>query len=76
MDNCIYVYTDFKTEDGVNIPGFKIGTGAYLVDIPFVTDWIEDGLVTNAEREFWNNKVTAILDQNNSELLYLTKDNV
>lgn len=76
VDNCIYVYTDFKTEDGVNIPGFKIGTGAYLVDIPFVTDWIEDGLVTNAEREFWNNKVTAILDQNNPELLYLTKDNL
>ena len=60
----------------MNIPGFKIGTGAYLVDIPFVTDWIEDGLVTNAEREFWNNKVTAILDQNNPELLYLTKDNL
>lgn len=76
VNNCIYVYTDFKTEDGVNIPGFKIGTGAYLIDIPFVTDWIEDGLVTNAEREFWNNKVTAILDQNNPELLYLTKDNV
>jgi hypothetical protein len=76
VNNCIYVYTDFKTEDGVNIPGFKIGTGAYLIDIPFVTDWIEDGLVTNAEREFWNNKVTAILDQNNQELLYLTKDNV
>jgi len=76
VSNCIYVYTDFKTEDGVNIPGFKIGTGAYLIDIPFVTDWIENGLVTNAEREFWNNKVTAILDQNNPELLYLTKDNV
>ena len=76
-ENCIYVYTDFKTEDNVNIPGFKIGTGnAALIDLPFITDWIESGLVTNTERNYWNNKVTAIIDQSDSEMLFLTKDNI
>ena len=74
INKCIYIYTDFKTVDGMNIPGIKIGNGAYLIDLPFITDWIDNGLVTNTERNFWNNKVTAVIDENDQTMLYLTKD--
>lgn len=73
--NTLYVYTDYKTTDGEDIPGFKVGNGnAYLIDLPFITDWIIPGLVTTEERNFWNNKVTADIDSNDSECLNLSKN--
>lgn len=76
INNCLYIYTDFKTVNNVNVPGIKIGNGAYLIDLPFITDWIDEGLVTSTERNFWNNKVTAVLDVNDQATLFLTKNDV
>lgn len=74
VENCICIYTDYKTIDGVDIPGFKVGDGnAYLIDLPFITDWIIPGLVTDEERNFWNNKVTAYLDNADNGNLVLSK---
>ena len=73
-NEAIYVYTDYKTYSDVNgntikVPGIKIGDGhAYLVDLPFLAanekdflDHVNDHTVhiTQAEREFWNNKVRS-----------------
>ena len=74
-DKAFYIYTDYQNQNGVNIPGIKIGDGnAYVADLPFVTDWILEGLVTREERNFWNNKVTAYIDPNKSTRLVLSKD--
>lgn len=78
----VYIYTDYQTNsDGQNIPGFKIGDGlAYLIDLPFSDDLMLAHMenqsihITDAEREFWNNKVTAYLNAMNTEELILTKD--
>lgn len=80
--NIVYVYTDRSiNEDGQAIPGFKVGDGlAYLIDLPFNDDimmaHIQDSSVhiTDEERLFWNNKVTAYLNVFNQEELVLTKD--
>ena len=56
-----YIYSDhgiIETEDEQIIyeAGVKIGDGTtYVVDLPFVT-------VTQAERDFWNNKVRCYID--------------
>ena len=66
----IICYTDYYTENGVNIPNIKIGDGqAYLVDLPFLydgnetklTEHIADNVVhiSNEEREKWNNKLSC-----------------
>lgn len=71
--NALYIYTDYKVVEGVMIPGIKIGDGmAYVIDLPFSTDV---GGVTDEERIFWNNKVTAFIDPFNEEGLILTKEN-
>ena len=77
----IYVYTDYQTVDGVNIPGVKIGTGnAYIVDLPFIDQiyatHIADTVmhITQEEREFWNNKVTCYIDPNKSDKLIVSKE--
>ena len=64
--NTIYVYTDYRTVNNQNVAGIKVGDGnAYLIDIPFTdaiaTAHIADTTrhITQAEREFWNNKVSA-----------------
>lgn len=86
--NIIYVYTDHQqtiNEKGevINIPGMKIGDGlAYLIDLPFMdtlyADHIENNTIhiTENERIFWNNKVTAyyVDSEENSENLILTKN--
>ena len=76
----IIVYLDYQTDgNGVTYPGIKIGDGnAYLVDLPFVTENIENILnahiadtgihVTAAEKTFWNNKLNTHV---NSETLVL-----
>lgn len=76
----IYVYTDYNhTEDGQNIPGIKIGNGAYLIDTPFVDALYADHImntvihVTEEEKNFWNNKVTCFADPNNENRVIFTK---
>ena len=70
--NVFYIYTDYQTitqgSSTINIAGVKIGDGnAYVVDLPFVT-------VSQAEKEFWNNKVRCYMDTTfvNSENLIFT----
>ena len=68
--NTVYIYTDREIIEHDNkiikVPGIKIGDGlAYVVDLPFVT-------VTQIERDFWNNKVRCLLDENDSENLIFT----
>ena len=81
----IYIYSDYSEVDGKKVPAIKIGDGkAYLADLPFasqellslLTDHINDRTVhiTAQEREFWNNKVTSVLDRSDAENLVLTKD--
>lgn len=61
----LYVYSDWKTDlQGRKIAGIKVGDGlAYLIDMPFTdqiwADHADDIIrhITQAEREFWNNKV-------------------
>ena len=69
--NTIYVYSDFDTKDGVNIPAAKIGDGlAYVIDLPF----INSSGVTPEDIERWNNKVSAYIDAYNNEILVLSTD--
>ena len=79
----LYVYTDYKTIDGVALPGIKIGDGtSYLIDLPFsasnsveLDEHILDNVrhITNEERIFWNNKVTCFIDSSDQENLVFTK---
>ena len=70
----IIIYNDYKkvSKGGIiqNIPGMKIGTGnAYVQDLTFITDIQSEELmkhirnqdihVSEAEREFWNNKLNV-----------------
>ena len=54
----IYIYLDYWNVDGVATPAIKIGDGtSYLIDLPTV-----NGLsVSEAEKLFWNNKITCYL---------------
>ena len=78
----VYIYSDHEmTDDGKPIPGFKVGDGlGYLIDAPFNDDLAIQHIadtsihVTDAEKEFWNNKVTAYIDATNIENLILTKN--
>lgn len=78
--NTIYVYTDYTGYDGKSLAGFKVGDGvSYLIDMPFVdqvyNDHINDSTIhiTQAEREFWNNKVRCYLnDSDNEEIIFTT----
>lgn len=87
----IYIYSNYKNNNGINIPGMKIGDGlAYIIDLPFITDASTEAInnvisllnnhvastdihITQAERDFWNNKVTASLNEANLEELILSK---
>lgn len=78
----IYIYSDYKQDSsGNNIPGIKVGDGnAYLIDLPFSTKLIDEHIadavihITQAERDFWNNKVTCYIDENNITRLIFSKD--
>lgn len=51
----IYIWSDYKTENNVDIPALKIGDGlAYVVDLPFATQ-----AITLSQIQSWNNKVSA-----------------
>lgn len=87
----IYIYTDYEiiydeVGNPINIAGLKIGDGtSYLIDLPFITDKMASILLshignssihlTEAEKNFWNNKITCYLDRNNLENLILSKSN-
>lgn len=78
----IYIYSDHQQDSsGNNIPGIKVGDGnAYLIDLPFSTKLIDEHIadavahITSAERDFWNNKVTCYIDENNITRLVFSKD--
>lgn len=78
----IYIYSDHQQDSsGNNIPGIKVGDGnAYLIDLPFSTKLIDEHIadavahITSAERDFWNNKVTCYIDDNNITRLVFSKD--
>ena len=85
----LIVYTDYSSKivDGqtVYIPRMKIGDGSVVVvDLPYVGDDIElmiqshivddDLHLRMGERQFWNNKVTTLLDTiDNENLIFTTK---
>ena len=69
-------------EDGsiVDVPAIKVGDGvSLLIDAPFMLsaddqDWIDHINnhtihITQAEREYWNNKVASNVNENNEELI-------
>ena len=78
----IYVYTDHSQDgEGNDIPGFKLGDGmAYLIDMPFVTQNIEDHIkdtvrhITQDERNIWNDKVRCYISTDNENNLVFTTD--
>lgn len=78
----IYVYTDHDQDgEGNDIPGFKLGDGmAYLIDMPFVTQNMEDHIkdtvrhITQDERNFWNDKVRCYISADNENNLVFTTD--
>ena len=79
----LYIYTDYETVDGQPVPAMKVGDGlAYLIDAPFLDgnasallEHIRDQTVhiTPAEREFWNNKASCYLDDEDTETVIFTK---
>lgn len=71
--NTIYVYTDYDQEGGVDIPALKIGVNnMYLKNIPFTAG--TSIVITPADIERWNDKVTAFVDPDNHELLVFSKE--
>ena len=77
----LYVYSDYREEDGVYIPAVKIGDGnAYIIDLPFADDIYAKHIanktmhVTNEERAFWNDKVTCFIDPLNDKKIIFTKN--
>lgn len=70
----IIIYSDYKTKevDGqiINVPGIKIGSGnGYVQDLEFLNEDLSAALydhitndtihVTQAEKDFWNNKLNV-----------------
>lgn len=82
--NVIYVYTNYQTVNGQNIPGIKFGDGlAYLIDLPMIggntamlTNHINDTSVhlVSGERSFWDSKVSCFMSTSNNEELIFTTD--
>ena len=76
----IYIYSDAKQIDGVDVPRLKIGNGYIkLQTLSFIDQDIVDTLanlvqVTQEEKNFWNNKVTCYLNEQNEENLVFSKD--
>ena len=85
----LYVYTESgQTQSGQSITGLKIGDGtSYLVDLPFVSggsanpsqemiDHMNNLVIhiTQAERDSWNNKVTAYISNVQNETIIFSKE--
>lgn len=85
----VYIYSDyevFEDEVGNRVPiaGLRIGDGtSYLIDMPFVNSLTARMIIehvanrtihiSEAEREFWDNKISAYVDPTDSETLVLSK---
>lgn len=83
----LIVYSDHaQSQSGQNIPALKVGDGnAYLIDIPFIAGGVSSEVVdlimahiqngsihvTQAEKEFWNSKVSC--DINGENLIFTTQ---
>ena len=85
----VYIYSDheFVEDEGGNrtpVAGLRIGDGnSYLIDLPFVNSATVAMIVhhvanqtihvSKAEKEFWDNKVSAYQDPQDPEALVLSK---
>lgn len=74
----LYFYTDYMKVADEDIAGVKIGDGtSYLIDLPFLDEPFQEHIkdqtihVTQAEKEFWNNKNRAIVTGENLVLTNL-----
>ena len=90
MKGEIIVYTDrYQTDDGIDVPGIKIGDGkAYLVDLPFVdpknSETILDELrqhinnedihVSEEDRNKWNGNNDFSATVENDKLVMTSSD--
>ena len=88
-EGVVYIYSDYmiiEDEAGNQTPvaGIKIGDGtSYLIDLPYISDAAtylitmhvsNSGVhVTPAEKQFWNNKVSAYINQTDEECLEISK---
>ena len=85
----VVIYSDYKTvvRDGesVFVPGIKIGSGnGYLIDLPFIDEAIIDALAehirdtvahtTQAEKDFWNNKINMLDTRIENETLVFNRN--
>jgi len=51
-----YVYSDYRTDNDVNIPRFKFGDGKTLISkLPFVT-----AAITDNDVQFWDEKADVL----------------
>ena len=85
----VYIYSDYEYyEDAAGnrtpIAGLRIGDGSsYLIDLPFVNSLTAHLIISHvanqavhvseAERVFWNNKISAYIDPNDPEALIFSK---
>lgn len=77
-----YIYKDYRIYNQKKIPNFKIGDGVTsLKDLPFIDEMFWEHInnseihITNKEREYWNNKVTVIAEEE-QELIIFTKEEI
>ena len=81
--NNIYIYSDYVTGD-TDLPGMKVGDGTtYLIDLPFLAgnnDILTQHMLNNvihvsqADRDFWNNKVTCYISSEDPDTLVFSYD--
>ena len=63
--NATYVYTDYDSNEGVNIPAIKIGDGVTtVVSLPFASSYG----ITTAKIAEWDSKVSARINTDTLEL--------
>lgn len=88
-EGVVYIYSDYmiiedEVENQTPVAGIKIGDGtSYLIDLPYISDAAtylitmhvsNSGVhVTPAEKQFWNNKVSAYINQTDEECLEISK---
>lgn len=74
----LYVYSDATIIDGQTVPRIKIGNGVnqvkdlYFVDQDIVNALNNLVLVTEEEKESWNNKVSCSIDPERENLIFTT----
>lgn len=76
-----YVYSDYEDFNGKKLPGIKIGDGlGYLINAPFIDEEYAEHIrnsiihITQAEREFWNNKMRCYMSEQDTVRLVFTTD--